>query len=545
MRNDDRPDDLRRRLLAGGAGLAGAPWLAACGGGGGDATAAPPTAAPAPVLAPPPPAPPLPAPAPPPTPPPPAAADTTPPTLVSSTPAAGATGVARAAPLSLTFSEPVTVPAGALVLSGPRGPVGATLAVSGPVATLTPTRPLGFGERHTLALAAGVRDAAGDALAADSLEFTTLPRNGALSLGGIVIDSYVQRRRSGGSFTWNALPAPVDHGFDWLRAAVTTHSFPALRGTSDWAALGWRNECWSCLEVSGALMREAADLGIRLQAVLFLNDHAAHCGQQRRPAAWAGLDDDALAVAVEQHAREVAQYYRSQGLAIEVFELGNEIDAGAFGWLLWDTIPVPAGVDALNDPAWMRTNLWTRIVPLLQAARRIVLSVCPDAKILLHVAGFGYSRDEIAASAFFESMQALGMPFDLAGLSCPYMMYDQGLPQPFFAAPQFLAVLDRIVALGRPIHIVEVGYNAKSEGTAVTTPAYPYTPHCQADFFRDLAQAVRGRVARLIAFYPDWHEGMPAGSPELEGLGLFSAPGVPRPALEVFNAIAEGRLLSP
>ena len=30
----------------------------------------------------------------------------------------------------------------------------------------------------------------------------------------------------------------------------------------------------------------------------------------------------------------------------------------------------------------------------------------------------------------------------------------------------------------------------------------------------------------------------------IEGLGLFSAPGVPSPALSVFNAIAEGRVLT-
>lgn len=470
----------------------------------------------------------------------------TPPTLTGSTPAANATGVSRTAVIEIEFSEPVTVADGALTLSGPRGSVAAAVVVNGMRATFTPTRRLGFGERYTVALGSGVSDRAGNALAATSLSFTTQPRNTAIALGGIVMDSYVRRRWSNpASSPWNPMPQLVDNGFEWLRVAVTTQSLPELRGTAAWHTLPWRNQYWSSLEVSGALLREGADLGMRLHAVLFLSHQAAHWGLQTLPPAWVGLSPDDLAQRVEAHGREVALYYQSLGLDIEVFELGNEIDAGVLGLLLWDTVPVPPGIDALNDPVWMRENLWARAAPLLQAAARGVKSVYPAARIMLHVSGFGYSRDDLAASAFFESMQALGVPFDLAGLSFPYMMYEQGLPQPFFNAPSFNAALDRIAALGRPIQIVEFGYNAKPQGTvAVPSPAYPYTPQGQADFIRDFALAVRGRVQSLIAFYPDWHDGQDPAAPELEGLGLFSAPGVPRPALEVFNAIAEGRLLA-
>jgi arabinogalactan endo-1,4-beta-galactosidase len=478
----------------------------------------------------------------------PVAADTVAPTLSGTEPVAQATSVDRSTAVTLRFNEPVRVADGAVALQGPQGPVAAALQLqdtaAGTVATLVPARPLGFGEQYIVTLGGGVRDAAGNALAPTQFGFTTRQRSTTLELGGIVIDTYVRRRWSSDPKAFNALPYLVDNGFEWLRVGVTTVSRPELRATTDWAALGWRNEYWCCLEVTGALMREAADLGMRLNAMLFLSDTAAHWGQQGRPPEWQGLDDIALAAAVEAHARGTALYFQSLGLDVEVWEIGNEIDAGAFGWLLWDTVSVPAGVDPLNDPAWMRANLWARIAPLLRAAIRGVRSVYPVAKICLHVAGFGYSRDEIAASAFFDSMVALDVPFDIAGLSFPYMAYDQGLTQPFFGAPGFLAGLDRIATHGRPIHIVEMGYNAKPEGTAVANPAYPYTPKGQADFIRDLALAIRGRVQRLIAFYPDYYDGMAPDTPELEGLGLFSAPGVPRPALAVFNDIAEGRILT-
>ena len=472
--------------------------------------------------------------------------DPDPPRVSGGSPAAGASGVPRTAVIELEFSEPITVADGAIVLSGARGVVTTTVVVSGNRVTLTPSRPLGFGQTYNVSLGSGVRDRQGNVMAATSRSFTTQPRNPAIALGGIVMDSYVRRRWSNpASQPWNPLPQLVDKGFEWLRVAVTTQSLPELRSTTDWHTLPWRNEYWSSLEVSGALLREGADLGMRLHAVLFLSHEAAHWGLQTLPPAWLGLSPADLAQRVEQHGRDVALHYQSLGLNIEVFELGNEIDAGVLGLLLWDTVPVPPGIDALNDPVWMRENLWARAAPLLQAAARGVKSVYPAAKIMLHVSGFGYSRDERAASAFFESMQALGVPFDLAGLSFPYMMFEQGLPQPFFNAPAFTAALDRIAALGRPIQIVEFGYNAKPEGTVVVpAPAYPYTPQGQADFIRDFAQAVLGRVQSLIAFYPDWHDGQDAAAPALEGLGLFSAPGVPRPALEVFNAIAEGRLLN-
>ncbi len=515
----------RRRFIHGALGLAGAvgfPLLSACGGGGSEA------GSPAPD--------PLPG------------ADLQAPTLTTSTPQAGATGVARNTAVELRFSEAVNIPSGAVTLVGPRGAEKTVMAFTTTdgvtVATLTPSARLGFGQKYAVNISAAVHDIAGNALAPTESSFTTIPRDASLELGGIIMDTYVRRRWSPpGSNAFNALPPLVDNGFEWLRAAVTTHSWPELRKTEDWGALGWRNEYWSCLEVTGALMREAADLGMRLHAVLFLSDAGADWGRQHLPVQWQGLDASALATAVEAHARDVALYYQSLNLPVEIFEIGNEIDAGAFGRVIWDTVPVPDGIDPFQDPAWMRSQLWTPIAPLLRAAIRGVRSVYPAAQICLHVAGLGYSPDDRAAGDFFESMEALNVPFDVMGLSYPYMQIDQGLPQPFFESPRFDHGLQRLSKIGRPIHIVEMGYNAKPEGTRATpSPRYPLTPKGQADYLQDFSRAIRGRVKRLIAFYPDLYDGFSPNTPELEGMGLFSAPGVPRPALEVFNAIAEGRL---
>lgn len=474
-------------------------------------------------------------------------ADTIPPSITGVYPANGTTSVARDIAPEVTFSEQITASPNAITLTGPRGLASTFLTVSGNKIRVTPERRLGFGERYTLNVTSDVKDLAGNAYSGSSTEFSTIPRNTALSLGALIIDSYVRRRWSSpGSTTWNSLPYLFDSGFEWMRVWVTTQTFPELRANppDQWYKFPWRNEYWSCLEVSGALLREAADVGFRQQAVLFLSHIAAHAGQQFCPPEWSGLSEDEVAEKIEEHAKNVALYYKSLGLSIEVFEIGNETDFGLCGVYLGETVPVPPGVDPVNDPVWMRDNVWILMAPLMKAAIRGVREVYPTSKILLHVAGFGYSNNNVAPKSFFQSMIDLGVHFDIAGLSYPYMHAGNPVPQPYFRQTEFLDVLDFIATLGKSVQIVEFDYPNASTGMSHGAPAdYPFTPSGQADFITDFSAAVRGKVEAIHYFYPDWYPGFDSTHPELENCGLFSALGSGLPALEVFNAIAERRLL--
>lgn len=376
---------------------------------------------------------------------------------------------------------------------------------------------------------------------------TPIARNPGMALGAMLTDTYLRYRFSQpNTKPWDVAPTLAGNGFGWVRVGVTTLSFPELRARSDWYNLSFQNGYWSSLEVAGATLQNAAAQGMRLHAMLYFSDQPANASQQLRPAAWAGLSETAVAVKVEEHARTVAAYYKSLGLAIEVFEIGNETDFGFCGWQLGTTVPVTAGADPVNDPVWMRDHLWVNAAPLLKAGIRGVLSVYPEAKILLHVSGFGYSRDNVAATGFFQSMTDLGVRFDIAGYSFPYMFGSPTLPQPYFAQPEFAAALTRTAALfGKPVQIVEFAYPASPAGATVTpASAYPFTPAGQAAFITDFAVAVRGKVEALHYFYPDYYAGFDPSQPALEGGGLFSAVGVVRPGLGVFKAIAERRLLA-
>ncbi|WP_439677420.1 DUF4082 domain-containing protein [Embleya sp. MST-111070] len=100
-------------------------------------------------------------------------ADTTPPTATQTVPAANATGVATAAPLSVTFSEPVqpaTVQWAVTRTGGPAVPGAASY--NGNTATFTPTSALAASTGYTVSVS-GAKDAAGNTAATKSWSFTT------------------------------------------------------------------------------------------------------------------------------------------------------------------------------------------------------------------------------------------------------------------------------------------------------------------------------------------------------------------------------------
>lgn len=498
--------------------LAGAAALAGCGGGGGGGSSGP--------------------------------SDTTSPGVVSVSPANGADAVARAAPVEIAFSEPVSAAPDAIALTDSRGRrVAGTSAAAGSLVRFTPARPLAFGETYTVAVT-GVRDAAGNAATAPSTSFRIKQRNPTLALGGQLLQQILYEGWGPTTPAFHGFNTLADNGIEWCRAWVTTQSHPALRNlpVSQWRTLGWNEGYWSCLEMSAAVLQRAAEAGMRLQLALFLSDGPAHAGTQTRPAAWQGLAPAELAQRVREHAQSVATHHRSLGLEIEVFDLGSECDFRFCGYDLSNLV-IPPGVDWTQDTQWMYDNLWSNYVPLFQAAIAGVKAVYPNARISLHLAGFGYSPGNVLPVGFFNAMAQAGVPFDIAGLSYPYMSSEPTVPQPYFAQPEFTTALDLIGALGKEVQILEFDYLAAPEGaTQSPANAYPFTPAGQAAFVRDLATAVRGKVSRISYWAPDVFPGINGVGglpPHVESGGLFSSATQARPALAVFNAIAEGELLPP
>lgn len=124
------------------------------------------------------------------------------------------------------------------------------------------------------------------------------------------------------------------NGMEWMRVGVTTRSHPELDATptQSWRTLGWKTGYWGSREYAARTLRDAADRGMRLYAYLYFSDQAAHWGNQKAPDAWEGKSVAETAALMEQHAYDTAMHFKSKGLDVEIYELGNETDIGMFDY---------------------------------------------------------------------------------------------------------------------------------------------------------------------------------------------------------------------
>ena len=276
----------------------------------------------------------------------------------------------------------------------------------------------------------------------------------------------------------------------------------------------------SKLDYATELAHRAAQVGLKPYLILFLSDEWSDVNKQPAPAEWAGLTLEERAEAVRQYSTETAQHFIQQGITMDFYEIGNEIDFGVAG-IFADTIHP-------RDPHSLRQSTWIDEAYLIKAAIEGVRIADPEAKILLHIAT-GWSPD--FASAFFQAMTDLGVDYDFVGLS----YYPSAFGSP--TAVQFCVTLDRLSAeVGKPIIIAETAYPAEPPTGGLfndwrrSVYGYPLTPEGQAWWLKDFLEAMRGRedVLGVYIFSPSfWFSG------ELWGpFALFDSEGRARPAVE-------------
>lgn len=349
----------------------------------------------------------------------------------------------------------------------------------------------------------------------------------ALRIRGADISFTLQEEAIGTSVRGPDGAAPIEdvlaaYGANTVRLRLWVNPPP---GTNDLA---------TALEL--ARRAAAAHLGIVL--VLQYSDTWADHAHQPTPAAWRGLDLDALAETVQAYSQDVVRAFADQGTPASIVQVGNEVGDG----LLW-----PVGA--------LATAGWGGVARLLAAgaagARTGGAGHPPE--IMVHLAQSGNTA---AVLGFVHELEANGVRPDLVGLSY-YPWWNGGL-----------ALLQRTVdAVAQmfdiDVLVAETAYpwtlaNGDRQPNYVTSDAnlpddktYPATPDGQAAWAEALRQVLLrvpgGHGAGFLFWEPGWLPGVdavPGVGSAYDNTTLFRWDGSPLPALRALRSSAEATALA-
>lgn len=287
------------------------------------------------------------------------------------------------------------------------------------------------------------------------------------------------------------------------------------------------------------------------------------------PGPWETLTLEQMLPALRAYGGLVAQMILDTGVAVRIWDIGNEIEwgfagvapqpfpgAGAGEAGAADWYRPPDGVDPeigkmsfmelAKMPqeqriAWLEEHVWPYESRMLAAVAEGIRSVYADARFSTHVSGNG-AVQPAESLAFYRAMAKGGFHPNELGFSF-YPSASASPPDRLKAFRETVAAMRE--EFGKPVFIAEFGYPAKPMTVGPFADwnyhAGPYavSPQGQADLMRDLASW--GKTAGLSGIRP-WGPDFPV--PGWEPMALFGATGnqaVARPSLD---AIAQG-LASP
>ena len=144
------------------------------------------------------------------------------------------------------------------------------------------------------------------------------------------------------------------------------------------------------------LCRRAKALGADIMVDLHYSDTWADPASQSVPAAWRGLDLNALEKKVSEYTAEVCEALKKEGISPKWVQIGNETGNG-FLWPLGKADTNPAGYARLNN-----------------AGQDAVKGVFPQAKTVVHIQN---AQNLENAVWIFDLLRANGGRYDVCGFS--------------------------------------------------------------------------------------------------------------------------------
>jgi len=281
------------------------------------------------------------------------------------------------------------------------------------------------------------------------------------------------------------------------------------------------------------ISKMAAKASMSLHLVLFLSDAWADLFKQPVPKAWSELNLRERSKVIRGYTRSVARHFREEGLKVDSYQVGNEVDYGLCGVFA-------SNKKRRKNLRWLKERIWRAEAELLTSAVDGVREEDPNASVSLQL---GKWWDVNLVRAFFEAMQEFGVPFDMLALSF--------FPSAFgLESNVFHETLEVLSIFGKPISIAEYAYPSRQPHGQFwymkkPVPRYPLTPQGQRDWVRDFLAYCSKHPRITGAFY--WSPEMYLTRPRAklvnepkdmplsfgwDAMALFNRKGRAKPALE-------------
>lgn len=256
----------------------------------------------------------------------------------------------------------------------------------------------------------------------------------------------------------------------------------------------WNNPAdgHSALAEVAVFAQQVKSSGLNFWLDFHYSDTWADPGQQAKPAAWKNLTYSALKDSVYAFTTNTLQYLSDAGASPDFVETGNEINNG----FLWND-------GKLYDNGITR---WQQFTELLQAATEGVRDAAPDAKIIVHYAGYE------GAEAFYDSLDNYTSDFDIIGLSYYAWWHGKSINTLQQAMETLTTRYHKPVMIAETAYPFTLGWNDNTHNITGTQDqlinGYTATPEGQEKYMQDLIAAMKASCtmdfAGVCYWAPDW-----------------------------------------
>ena len=291
-----------------------------------------------------------------------------------------------------------------------------------------------------------------------------------------------------------------DQGMNAMRVRLFVN--PNKQTTEDGKWTTDENVCQD-LDWVKALGKRIKDKGMKFMLDFHYSDTWADPAKQWTPAAWASLDDAALAQKLYDYTKDALAQLKAAGAEPDMIQTGNEISYG----MMWGE----ANSSSLKKcyPSTKYDDNWTRFTNLLTQATKACREECPDAKIIIHVERTSVSQQKdngnyVALNYFYKKMKAASIDYDIIGLS--YYPYYHGAISELEGA---INLLEKNYS-DKKIMVGEFGYPyawAVGGTTYDYTGTYPYSDAGQKAITADVVTMLgkHKNVNGLFWWWPEYN----------------------------------------